>query len=102
MKNCRFMAKTKKKSKTREILEWLGIIGGCITVLVVPVSVGLFINDKQHEMEMIELNQKHNLELQRQHDEFEEKLSVVKGQLDDCKQQYRLLEIENRKGSYEK
>jgi len=96
------MEKAKKKSKIREILEWLGIIGGGIAVLVVPVSVGLFISDKQHKMEMIELNQQHNLELQRQHDEFEEKLSEVKDRLEDCKQQYRLLEIENRRGSHEK
>lgn len=96
------MVKAKKKSKLREILEWVGIIGGGITVLVVPVSVGLFISDKQHKMEMIELNQQHNLDLQRQHDEFEEKLSEVKDQLEDCKQQYRLLEIENRRGSHEK
>jgi hypothetical protein len=96
------MAKSKKKSKLKEILEWVGIIGGGIAVLAVPVSVGLFINNKQHKMEMIELNQQHNLELQRQHDEFEEKISEIKNQLDDCKQQYRLLEIENRKGGYEK
>lgn len=96
------MVKAKKKSKLREILEWVGIIRGGITVLVVPVSVGLFISDKQHKMEMIELNQQHNLDLQRQHDEFEEKLSEVKDQLEDCKQQYRLLEIENRRGSHEK
>lgn len=96
------MAKTKKNSKLREILEWIGIIGGGIAVLAVPVTVGLFINDKQHKMEMIELNQQHNLELQRQHDEFEEKISEVKNQLDDCKQQYRLLELENKEGSHEK
>ena len=96
------MAKAKKKSKIKEFLEWLGIIGGGIAVLAVPVSVGLFINNKQHKMEMIELNQQHNLELQRQHDEFEDKLSELKNQLDDCKQQYRLLEIENKKGGDEK
>lgn len=96
------MAKTKKKSKIREIIEWLGIIGGSVAFFVVPVSVGLFINNKQHKMEMIELNQQHNLELQRQHDEFEDKLSEIKNQLDECKQRYRLLEIENRKGGYEK
>lgn len=96
------MTKSKKKSKLREILEWVGIIGGGIAVFVVPVSVGLFINDKQHKMEMIELNQQHNLELQRQHDEFEEKLFEVKNQLDDCRQQYRLLEIEKMEVSHEK
>ena len=92
----------KKKRKIIIVCEWLGIIGGCIAVLVVPVSVGLFINDKQHKMEMIELNQQHNIELQRQHDEFEEKLFDVKNELEDCKQQYRLLEIEYRKDNHEK
>ncbi len=92
----------KKKRKIIVVFEWLGIIGGCIAVLVVPVSVGLFINDKQHKMEMIELNQQHNIELQRQHDEFEEKLFDMKNELEDCKQQYRLLEIEYRKDSHEK
>ena len=96
------MAKSKKKNKLKEILEWAGTVGGVIAVLAVPVSVGLFINNKQHKMEMIELNQQHNLELQRQHDEFEEKITEIKNQLDDCKQQYRLLEIENRRGSHEK
>lgn len=96
------MAKAKKKSRIRVILEWTGIIGGCLAVIGMPVSIALFINNKQHKMEMIELNQQHNLDLQRQHDEFEEKLSEVKDQLEDCKQQYRLLEIENRRGSHEK
>lgn len=95
-------AKNNKKSRFREILEWIGLIGGCLAVLGTLISVTLFINNKQHKMEMIELNQQHNLDLQRQHDEFEEKLSEVKDQLEDCKQQYRLLEIENRRGSHEK
>ena len=96
------MAKNKKKSKLRTILEWVGLIGGTIAVLVLPVTIGLFINNKQHNMEMIEQNQKHNIELQRQHDEFEEKLSDIKKQLDDCRHQYRLLEIDNRKGCDER
>lgn len=96
------MAKAKMKSKLRSFLEWLGIIGGGIAVLVVPVTVGLFINNKQHKMEMIELNQQHNLELQQQHDEFAEKLFDMKNQLEECKQQYRLLEIEYRKDNHEK
>ena len=95
------MAK-KKKSIIRIVFEWLGILGGSIALLVLPVTVGLFINNKQHKMEMIELNQQHNLELQKQHDEFEEKLYDVKNQLEDCKQQYRLLELEYRKDSHEK
>ena len=94
------MAKAKKKSRIRVIFEWAGIIGGCLAVIGMPVSIALFINNKQHKMEMI--NQQHNLDLQHQHDEFEEKLSEVKDQLEDCKQQYRLLEIENRRGSHEK
>jgi len=96
------MAKAKKKNKLRVILEWFGIIGGCVALFAVPVSVAMFINNKQHKMEMIELNQQHNLDLQRQHDEFEERISEVKNQLDDCRQQYRLLEIENKEGGYEK
>lgn len=96
------MVKTKKKSKLREILEWVSLIGGCLAVLGTIISVTLFINNKQHKMEMIELNQQHNFDLQRQHDEFEERISDVKNQLDDCRQQYRLLEIENRRGSHEK
>lgn len=96
------MAKTKKKSKIRIVFEWLGIIGGSIALLALPVTVGLFINNKQHKMEMIELNQQHNLELQRQRDEFAEKLFDMKNQLEDCKQQYRLLEIEYRKDNHEK
>ncbi len=96
------MVKVKKNSRIKAFLEWLGIIGGCVAALAVPVTVGLFISDKQHKMEMIELNQQHNLDLQRQHDEFENKLTELKDQLEDCKQQYRLLEIENRKGSHEK
>ena len=95
------MAK-KKKSIIIIVFEWLGILGGSIALLVLPVTVGLFINNKQHKMEMIELNQQHNLELQKQHDEFEEKLYDVKNQLEDCKQQYRLLELEYRKDSHEK
>lgn len=89
----------KKKIKWKGVFEWLGIIGGAIAVLAIPVSVALFINNKQHTMEIIELNQKHNLELQRQHDEFEEKYSAIKNDLEDCRQQYRLLEIEKRNGS---
>lgn len=98
------MAKTKKKKKIKwkEIFEWLGIIGKVITFFAIPVSVALFINNKQHKMEMIELNQKHNLELQRQHDEFEERYSIIKNDLEDCRQQYRLLEIEKERGSNEK
>ena len=96
------MAKAKKKSKVKVFLEWLGIIGGGIAVLAVPVSVGLFINNKQHKMEIIELNQQHNLELLRQHDEFEDKLSEMKNQLDECRQQCRLLEIENKENGNEK
>jgi len=98
------MARTKKKRaiKWKTIFEWSALIGGAIAVLVVPVSVALFINNKQHTMEMIELNQKHNLELQRQHDEFEEKYSVVKKELEDCRQQNRLLEIEKTKVNNEK
>ena len=96
------MAKPKKKSKIKTILEWIGIIGGCLATIGIPISVTMFISDKQHKMEIIELNQQHNLDLQRQHDEFDEKLSEVKDQLEDCKQQYRLLEIENRRGSHEK
>lgn len=98
------MAKVKKKKtiKWKAIFEWLSLIGGTIAVLVIPVSVSLFINNKQHTMEMIELNQQHNLELQRQHDEFEEKYFEIKKELEDCSHQYRLLEIEKRKGSYEK
>ena len=34
-------------------------------------------------MEIIELNQKHNLELQRQHDEFEDKYSSIKNELEE-------------------
>ena len=58
------MARTKKKKKIKwkGLFEWLGIIGGAIAALAIPVSVALFINNKQHMMEMIELNQKHNLE----------------------------------------
>lgn len=96
------MAKSKKKNKLKVILEWVGILGGGIALLAVPVTVGLFVNDKQHKMEIIELNQQHNLELQRQHDEFEEKIFEVKNQLDDCRQQYRLLEIEKREVGHEK
>lgn len=98
------MARTKKKKKIKwkGLFEWLGIIGGAIAALAIPVSVALFINNKQHMMEMIELNQKHNLELQRQHDEFEERYSTIKNDLEDCRQQYRLLEIEKERGSYEK
>ena len=98
------MARTKKKKKIRckGLLEWLGIIGGAIAALAFPVSIALFINNKQHTMEMIELNQKHNIELQRQHDEFEERYSIIKNDLEDCRQQYRLLEIEKERGSYEK
>lgn len=98
------MARTKKKIKLiwKEFFEWLGIIGGAIAALAIPVSVALFINNKQHTMEMIELNQKHNLELQRQHDEFEDKYSSIKNELEDCRQQYRLLEIEKRKVNNEK
>ena len=98
------MARTKKKKaiKWKAIFEWIALIGGAIAVLVVPVSVALFINNKQHTMEMIELNQKHNLELQRQHDEFEEKYSVIKKELEDCRQQNRLLEIEKTKVNNEK
>ena len=92
------MARTKKKTKFKwkEFFEWLGIIGGAIAVLAIPVSVALFINNKQHTMEIIELHQKHNLELQRQHDEFEDKYSSIKNELEDCRQQYRLLEIEKK------
>ena len=98
------MARTKKKKKIKwkGLFEWLGIIGGAIAALAIPVSVALFINNKQHMMEMIELNQKHNLELQRQYDEFEERYSTIKNDLEDCRQQYRLLEIEKERGSYEK
>ena len=98
------MARTKKKKKIKwkGLFEWLGIIGGAIAALAIPVSVALFINNKQHMMEMIELNQKHNLELQRQHDECEERYSTIKNDLEDCRQQYRLLEIEKERGSYEK
>lgn len=88
------MAKTKKEKtiKWKPIFEWIALIGGAIAV---PVSVALFINNKQHAMEMIELNQQHNLELQRQHDEFEERYSDIKKELEDCRHQYHLLEIEN-------
>lgn len=97
------MAATKKKNnKWKIFFEWLGIIGSGIAILGIPTGVALFINNKQHNMEMIELNQKHNLELQRQHDEFEEKLSILKDALEECKQQYRLLELEKRKSSNEK
>ncbi len=96
------MAEVEKKSRLKTILEWVGIIGGSVAVLVLPVTIGLFINNKQHNMEMIEQNQKHNLELQRQHDEFEERYSELKDKLEDCKQQYRLLELENRKDDHEK
>lgn len=98
------MARTKKKKaiKWKAIFEWFGLIGGTIAVFVVPVSVALFISNKQHTMEMIELNQKHNLELQRQHDEFEDKYYSIKNELEDCRQQYRLLEIEKRKVNNEK
>lgn len=98
------MARTKKKKaiKWKVIFEWFGLIGGTIAVFVVPVSVALFISNKQHNMEMIELNQKHNLELQRQHDEFEEKYSDIKKELEDCRHKYRLLEIEKRKDGNEK
>lgn len=98
------MARTKKKIKFKwkEFFERLGIIGGAIAALAIPVSVALFINNKQHTMEIIELNQKHNLELQRQHDEFEEKYSDIKKELEDCRHQYRLLEIEKKKSNNEK
>lgn len=95
-------ATKKKKNKWKVFFEWLGIIGSGIAILGIPTSVALFINNKQHNMEMIELNQKHNLELQRQHDEFEEKLSILKDDLEECKQQYRLLELEKRKSNNEK
>ena len=96
------MAKKKKAIKWKAIFEWFSLIGGTIAVFVVPVSVALFISNKQHTMEMIELNQKHNLELQRQHDEFEEKYSDIKKELEDCRHQYRLLEIEKKKNNNEK
>lgn len=98
------MARTKKKKsiKWKAIFEWFSLIGGTIAVLVVPVSVALYINNKQHTMEMIELNQKHNLELQHQHDEFEGKYAEIQKELEECRHQYRLLEIEKRKGDNEK
>ena len=94
-------ATKKKKNKWNVISERLNTIAGIIALLGIPTSVALFINNKQHNMEIIELNQKHNLELQRQHDEFEEKLSILKDDLENCKQQYRLLELEKRKSSNE-
>ena len=60
-------------------------------------AVGRFIDIHRHSMEVIELNQQHNLDLQQQHDEFEGKLLEVKNQYEECKHQYRLLEIENKK-----
>lgn len=98
------MARTPKKTpiKWKKIFEWLSVIGGFIVLFTIPVSVALFINNKQHKMEMIEQNQKHNLELQRQHDDFEEKYSKLKNDLEDCRQHCRLLEIENKKAGNEK
>lgn len=96
------MSKGEKKSKFRLFLEWCGIVGGAIALFAIPVGVALFINNKQHQMEIIELQQQHNRELQRQHDEFEEKISEVREQLEDCKHKYRLLEIDNMENRYGK
>lgn len=96
------MSKGTKKSKFRDFLDWCGRIGGAIALLTIPFSIGLFINNKQHQMEIIKLQQQQNLELQRQHDEFEEKISAIKDQLEDCKHNYRLLEIDNKESCHEK
>ncbi|MCQ2214897.1 MAG: hypothetical protein MJZ31_03140 [Bacteroidales bacterium] len=87
------MSSRSRKNKVRDFFDWCGKIGGVVALLSIPLSIGLFINNKQHQMEIIKLQQQHNIELQRQHDEFEEKLSVTKDQLEECKHQYRLLEI---------
>ena len=61
-------------------------------------TVGVLFNNRSHSMEIIENNQKHNLNLQLQHDEFENKLYDLMNQLEECRHQYRLLEIEKIKG----
>ena len=65
------MARIKKNKaiKRKSIFEW---IQGILSIVGIGgiVSVALFFNNRHHSMEMIELNQKHHLELQRQHDEF--------------------------------
>lgn len=100
---------TKKKKQKKWFINWWGKINptwqAIISIGIVfsfGFGVGIFIEQGQHSMELIKLDQQHNNELQRQHDEFEEKLSDIKKQLDDCRHQYRLLEIENKKGGDEK
>lgn len=80
---------------------WQAIISIGI-VFSAGFGAGDIFEKKNHSMEIIEQKQLHNLDLQSQHDEFEDKLSVIKEQLDECKQQYRNLEIEKGKDGHEK
>ncbi len=100
------MAKKKRKllfvkwwSKLNSSAQAFVLLAG---VFSAGFTAGMLFNNRNHSYEIIENNQRHNLDLKRQHDEFEEKLTDIKNQLDDCKQQYRLLEIDSRNGSHEK
>lgn len=99
---------TKKKRKLL-LVKWWSKLNSSAQAFVLLAGVfsagftaGMLFNNRNHSYEIIENNQRHNLDLKRQHDEFEEKLTDIKNQLDDCKQQYRLLEIDSRNGSHEK
>ena len=73
---------------------WQAIISIGI-VFCAGFGTGSFIDTRHHSMEIIKINQEHNIETKRQLIEFDEKLSNIKKELDDCQQQYRKLENEN-------
>ena len=79
------MAKKKRKllfvkwwSKLNSSAQAFVLLAG---VFSAGFTAGMLFNNRNHSYEIIENNQRHNLDLKRQHDEFEEKLTDIKNQL---------------------
>lgn len=90
-----------QKNLKQKIIEKINTIGGAIAIIFAVFTAGIgtatYVCNIFSKIEVQEIKQQHNLELLKQAREFDEKVRALCIEIDELRQENKLLQLEAKK-----